>query len=73
MSVVDTRLFMDTMRKGGYTLQSLSDAIGMSRTGLFNKVHNKTDFRAKEISNISNALNLTNAEKDKIFFAVCVE
>jgi hypothetical protein len=73
MSKVNTSLFQDKMRRAGYTLETLSAAIGRSRTGLFNKIHNKTDFRAKEIDKISALLKLTKADKERIFFAVNVE
>ena len=73
MSSVNTVLFQDKMRRSGYTLETLSKAIGRSRTGLFNKVHNKHEFTTKEIILISETLKLNKTEKEKIFFANDVE
>lgn len=73
MSKVNTTMFQDRMKRSGYTLETLSIAIGRSRTGLFNKIHNKSDFRVKEIDKLCTLLKLSKADRERIFFAVDVE
>lgn len=70
---VDTDSFQNAMRRSGFTLETLSAELALSRTGLFNKIHNKTEFKASEIAKIAMLLKLKNAEKAQIFFAVDVE
>lgn len=70
---VDTDGFQRLMRRRGFTLDSLSDELALSRTGLFNKIHNKTEFKASEMARIAILFKLNKTEKDRIFFAVDVE
>ena len=57
------------MREKGYTIKSLSARIGLSPTGLFNKIHNKKEFFISEVQVIGDALKLSNDELQDIFFA----
>ena len=70
---VNSKLFQEEMRKSGFTLDTLSVEIGLSRTGLFNKIHNKSEFKASEMSTIATLFKLNKAKKDAIFFAPDVE
>lgn len=70
---VNTEGFQNLMRRNGFTLESLSEELKLSRTGLFNKIHNKTEFKASEMAKISVLFKMNKSEKDKIFFAVDVE
>lgn len=69
----ETKLLQAAMRDKGYTLDRLAGEIGMSRTGLFNKIHNKTEFRVSEIHRIARILKLNKADTAKIFFTNRVE
>lgn len=71
--MVNTKDLQIKMQKNGYTLESLSQAIGISRTGLFNKIHNIKEFRVSEIKKISELLKLKKSEMTHIFFATDVE
>ena len=71
--MVNTKLFQQEMRKNGYTIETLAKEIGRTRTGLFNKIHNKSEFRATEINKISILLKLNKTEVNQIFFALNVE
>jgi hypothetical protein len=73
MPMVNTAIFKDKMRRGGHTFDTLCKVIGRSRTGLFNKVHNKHEFTLKEIALISEELKLSKSDREKIFFASDVE
>lgn len=70
---VDTDNFQRLMRRSGFTLETLSDELGLSRTGLFNKIHNKTEFKASEMGRVAVLFKMNKTEKDRIFFAVDVE
>lgn len=71
--MVNTKVIQDKMRKNGFTLDSLAKEIGKSRTCLFNKIHNKSEFCVSEINKISSLLKLNKAEMSRIFFADDVE
>ena len=72
-TIVDSKLFQSEMRKSGYTLDTLAVELSLSRTGLFNKIHNKSEFKASEMAVVSSALHLTEDQKHSIFFAQEVE
>ena len=51
------------------TLQELAEAVGLTRQGLFKKMENRSEFKASEISKISDLLGLSEQQKQNIFFA----
>jgi hypothetical protein len=61
------------MRENGFTIKKLAKNIGLSPTGLFNKIHNKQEFVVSEIQSIGLQLALTNIDIQDIFFASYVE
>lgn len=67
--MVNTRLLQSEMQKNGYTLDTLAKEIGRSRTGLFNKIHNISEFRVSEINKIALLLKLKRTDVNRIFFA----
>lgn len=71
--MVDTRALQNEMKKNGHTLQSIANVIGRTRTCVFNKVHNKSEFRMTEINKIAMELKLKKSDVNRIFFAVDVE
>lgn len=73
MTKVNSKAFQVEMRKNGFTLDTLSQALKLSRTGLFNKIHNKSEFKASEMSAIASIFKLSKSKKDSIFFADGVE
>lgn len=60
------------MRKG-LTIKKLSDLIGISATSISYKMNNVREFKSSEIQAIQNALDLTDEERNKIFFAESVD
>ena len=52
-----------------FTIEKLAHEINLSTTGLFNKIHNKREFRVSEMLNVSKCLHLTTDERELIFFA----
>lgn len=66
--MTDTNEIKKFIRLNGFTLETLSKVIGISRTTLSYKINNQIEFSAKEIKRIQNALNLTDKQRDLIFF-----
>lgn len=71
--MINTKMLQDAMRSKGFTIGELASAVGLSRTGLFNKMHNKSEFKISEIEIVCSALKLNKDKKNAIFFAKRVE
>lgn len=71
--MIDSNLLQKEMRKNGYTMDTLASEMNITRTGLFNKIHNKSEFKVSEIVAISALFNLSLEQKEAIFFAKVVE
>ena len=71
--MTNTILLKSKMLEKGFTIERLASIIGLSSTGLFNKIHNIREFRVSEMLNVSKLLSLTIEERDRIFFANWVE
>ena len=61
------------MREAGMTIEKLASAVGLSRTGLFNKIHGKKEFLVSEVVKICKILNIDETEMQVIFFAQLVD
>lgn len=68
-----TKKLQGKMREKGFTIKTLSSKIGLSPTGLFNKIHNKKEFLVSEVQAVGTALCLNDDEVQEIFFANDVE
>lgn len=71
--MIDTKRLQGKMREQGESIISLSSKIGLSTTGLFNKIHNKKEFTASEIENVGILLKLSASEMCSIFFTQYVD
>ena len=56
------------MREAGMTIEKLATAVGLSRTGLFNKIHGKREFLVSEVAKICKILDIGDTEMQVIFF-----
>ncbi len=56
------------MKENGYTIKTLSKKVGLSHTGLFNKIHNKKEFVVSEVQLIGQVLCLNEKDIREIFF-----
>lgn len=54
--------------KAKKTNKSLSKELGLNENTFANKMNNKSEFKASEISQLTNLLDLTEEEKNTIFF-----
>lgn len=67
--MINTKKLQGIMREQGFTLEKLSNAISLSKNGLFNKIHGKREFLCSEMQAIRTIFNLTDSEFEQIFFA----
>ena len=56
------------LRKAGFTQESISKAMGITSVSFRRKLKNITEFKQSEIAFLSDHLNLTLEEREKIFF-----
>ena len=68
-----TEKLQGKMREKGFTIKTLAHELGLTTTGLFNKIHNKKEFLVSEVQSIRTALSLNDNEVQDIFFAAVVE
>lgn len=66
--MVDYELLNDKIRDSGMTMVAIAKKSGILRETLYNKIKGSGEFKASEIFGLSNALKLTTAERDRIFF-----
>ena len=61
------------IKKAGLDRQKVAGLLGVSQMTFFNKIHNRTEFKASEIVALKKLLNLSNEQRDRIFFAKGVD
>lgn len=72
--MTDTDKFKIAMIKAGVTTKIIMEELNITRSALWNKMHNKSDFRQLELNKLFDLLNLkTWEERQSIFFADRVE
>ena len=65
--MVNIALLKDTIDDRGMTIVKLSEKCGIDRATLYNRFNGKGEFTASEIVSITDALRLSNTERDSIF------
>lgn len=65
--MVNIELLKDKIDDRGITIVKLSEKSGIDRATLYNRFNGKGEFTASEIVGITDALRLTNNERDSIF------
>lgn len=68
--MTDSDLLREIIQEKGLKYQFLAKKMGLTPYGLSLKIDNENEFKASEISILSNLLDLTQDVRDKIFFAV---
>ena len=71
--MTDTKLLRDTVEASGLKYKAIARYVGLTPYGLQKKIDNDTQYKADEIVAISNLLNLSDVQRDAIFFARHVE
>ena len=57
------------IKRAGLDREKVAKILGIGITTLFNKLHNKVEFKASEIAKLKSLLNLTKEQREMIFFA----
>lgn len=71
--MTNTTLLREKIDESGYKLRFIAKQIGITYAGFLKKINNETEFKASEIQGLKDLLNLTDEERDKIFFTLNVE
>lgn len=65
--LADMKLLKEKMTDSGMTIKAIAQKSGILRETLYNRMNGIGDFTASEIVSLSNVLNLSKVERDKIF------
>ena len=57
------------IKRAGITKRDIAKKLEISETALYHKLSGGVEFKASEIVKMKEILNLTNEQRDKIFFA----
>ena len=71
--MTDIVLLQDCIEKSGYKRNYLAERLGITPQGFYNKCHGQRDFTVKEILVLCDVLNISNDNREKIFFNVNVD
>lgn len=66
--MTDTAQLAEKIQASGVTMTALAAKIQVSRETLYNRLAGKGEFKASEIQRVTEALHLTQEERDAIFF-----
>lgn len=69
MTPVDTELLISKIKEERYSYKMIEDALHISSTAFYNKLHGRVDFTGGEIATLKKLLNLNMTETNRIFFA----
>lgn len=69
--MTDTKQLEFYIRESGYKRGYIASRLGLSRAGFNNLLHNRTYFRAPQITLLCELLNIPREKRDAIFFAGC--
>lgn len=72
--MTDTTAFKVAVTSAGISYGEIAEQLGITRGSLYNKIHNRSDFRQLELYKLFDLLNLDTWEKRQaIFFVDLVE
>lgn len=71
--MTDSEALSKAIENSGLKLTFIANKLELSREGFYKKLNNQTEFKASEIVKLQEILNLSNKERDKIFFTNKVE
>jgi len=66
--MVDVDALRKHIDRSGMTIVFISEKSGISRETLYNRLSNQGEFKASEILSLSNTLNMSQSDRDEIFF-----
>ncbi len=71
--MTNTYLLETKIKAVGLTISAVAKKLGITRAGFYKKLNNDSEFKASEISKLSAILSLSDSERERIFFAHCVD
>ena len=71
--MTDTEALKGAIKNSGVSLTYIADTLGITRGALYKKLENITEFKASEIVTLKKVLNLSDKQRDEIFFNEKVE
>ncbi len=71
--MTDSKAFKAYILERGWTMEHLAEALGIALSSLSYKVNNRRQFRPTEIVAIKKILGMTAEDRDRLFFAECVD
>lgn len=66
--MTDTVLLTSKIDESGFTYSEIAQELGITRQGLWKKIHNHSEFKQSEIEKITRLLKLDMEVNSKIFF-----
>ena len=66
--MTDTEALEEMMIRSNASISFISEKIGITNKAFSMKMHNISEFLASEIVSVKQILNLSNLERDRIFF-----
>lgn len=67
--MTNTKILVASIQKAGLKYKFIAEKLGITPYGLYKKMKNKTEFKASEISTLSELLLLPDEVRNMIFFA----
>ena len=71
--MTESNLLESKIKSVGLTISAVAEKLGITRAGFYKKLNNHSEFKASEISKLSSILELSDSERESIFFACCVD
>lgn len=66
--MTDSVLLASKISECGFTYSEIAHELGITRQGLWKKIHNRSEFKQSEIEKITRLLKLDTEVNSKIFF-----
>lgn len=67
--MTNSNVLRGSIIENGYTVPSIAVKIGISEQSFYNKLNNKTEFKASEIDKICGILGISMENRMRIFFS----
>ncbi len=67
--MTNTKLLEQIIKDSGLKKGYIAERLGVSRAGLLNLINNRAEFKVSQIRVLCNLLNLTDTQRNVIFFA----
>nr|DAP79974.1 MAG TPA: Regulatory protein [Caudoviricetes sp.] len=71
--MTDSKELKRAIKESGISVTHIATVLGISRGALYMKIDNVTEFKASEIVVLKKMLNLSDKQRDDIFFNIKVE